>query len=94
MPRVGGTAVWVGAVSPIGTISVNPESIVRRCQTITGVHNYAPQDLVAAIDFLAAHHTRFPFAELVANTFTLDEADTAFRFAESQHPVRVAVRCG
>ena len=92
--RVGGTAVWVGAVSPVGTIPVNPESVVRRCLTVAGVHNYAPRDLAAAVEFLAANHTRFPFAELVADTFSLDAADAAFRFAEAEHPVRVAVRCG
>ncbi len=91
--RIGGTAVWIGAVSPIGTVPVNPEAIVRRCLTVTGVHNYAPQDLAAAVAFLAANHTRFPFANLVAQTFLLEEADTAFRIAEAERPVRVAVAC-
>lgn len=92
--RIGGTIVWVGAVSPVGTVAVAPETIVRRCLTVTGVHNYAPQDLAAAVAFLAANHSRFPFAELVAAEFPLDAADAAFAFAEAQRPVRVAVRCG
>jgi alcohol dehydrogenase len=91
--RVGGTAVWVGAVSPTLAVAVEPEAIVRRCLTIAGVHNYAPEDLATAIDFLAATHTRFPFADLVAQTFHLERAEDAFRFAETHSPVRVGIAC-
>jgi alcohol dehydrogenase len=91
--RTGGTAVWVGAVSPVAAVPVNPEAVVRRCLTVRGVHNYAPADLAAAVEFLAANHDRFPFAELVARSFPLTEVDAAFRFAEAQRPVRVAVTC-
>jgi putative phosphonate catabolism associated alcohol dehydrogenase len=89
--RMGGTAVWVGTVSPTEPVSVLPEEIVRRCLTITGIHNYAPSDLASAIAFLMDHHSRFPFAELVSHTFPLDSATAAFEFAESAHPIRVAI---
>lgn len=92
--RVGGAVVWVGAVSPAGTVAVEPEAVVRRCLTIRGVHNYAPRDLAAAVEFLAANHARFPFAGLVSDSFPLAEANAAFQFAEAERPVRVAVRCG
>jgi putative phosphonate catabolism associated alcohol dehydrogenase len=92
--RVGGTAVWVGAVSPTPPVPAFPEAIVRRCLTVTGVHNYAPQDLATAVEFLAANHTRFPFAELVAKSFPLAEVNDAFHFAEAERPVRVAIACG
>jgi alcohol dehydrogenase len=92
--RVGGTAVWAGVVFPTPPVAVHPETVVRRCLTITGVHNYAPQDLAAAVQFLANNHTRYPFAELVARSFPLSEVNDAFRFAESERPVRVAVACG
>jgi alcohol dehydrogenase len=91
--RVGGTAVWAGTVSPTEPVPVNPETVVRRCLTITGVHNYAPADLAAAVEFLAAHHERYPFAELVERVFPLVDVNDAFRFAEAEHPVRVAVEC-
>lgn len=91
--RVGGTAVWAGAVFPTDPVPVLPEQVIRRCLTVTGVHNYAPQDLVAAVEFLAAHHTRFPFAELVAKSFPLADVNDAFKFAEAERPVRVAVVC-
>jgi alcohol dehydrogenase len=90
--RTGGTAVWVGAVLPTDPVAVRPEAVVRRCLSVVGVHNYAPWHLRTAIDFLAHNHARFPFAELVARTFSLDEADAALAFAGSARPVRVAVR--
>ena len=89
--RTGGTAVWAGTVSPTDAVPVNPEAVVRRCLRIVGVHNYGPRHLRAAVAFLAANHTRFPFAELVEKSFPLDEAGEAFRFAEAERPLRVAV---
>jgi alcohol dehydrogenase len=92
--RVGAVAVWAGTVSPTDPVPVNPETIVRRCLTITGVHNYTPPDLAAAVEFLAAQHERYPFVELVSRTFPLADVNGAFQFAEAEHPVRVAVECG
>ncbi|WP_171472976.1 zinc-binding dehydrogenase [Frigoriglobus tundricola] len=92
--RAGGTAVWAGTVSPTDPVPINPETVVRRCLTVTGVHNYAPPDLAAAVAFLAANHARFPFAELVEKSFPLGDVAAAFRFAEAERPVRVAVECG
>jgi alcohol dehydrogenase len=92
--RIGGTAVWVGTVSPTEPVPVSPEVFVRRCLTLTGVHNYAPADLLAAVAFLEAHHARYPFAELVSRTFPLSAVNDALAFAEAEKPVRVAVDCG
>jgi D-arabinose 1-dehydrogenase-like Zn-dependent alcohol dehydrogenase len=92
--RIGGTAVWAGTVSPSEPVLVSPEVLVRRCLTITGVHNYSPQDLAAAVEFLAANHEKYPFAELVSKSFPLAEVNEAFRFAEVERPVRVALACG
>ncbi len=89
--RVGGAAAWVGAVFPSPPVPVDPETVVRRCLTVVGVHNYAPPDLTAAVAFLARAHTRFPFAGLVERTFGLEEADAALRFADAGKPVRVGV---
>ena len=91
--RVGGTAVWVGAVFPTAPVPVFPEAVIRRCLTVTGVHNYAPQDLADAIQFLEANHFRYPFAELVSKSFSLSDVNDAFQFAEAERPVRVAVAC-
>jgi threonine dehydrogenase-like Zn-dependent dehydrogenase len=89
--RVGGTAAWLGTVSPVGAVPVNPEAVVRKCLTVAGVHNYAPRHLARAVALLAASRGRFPFAELVERSFALDEVNEAFRFAEAEKPARVAV---
>jgi alcohol dehydrogenase len=91
--RVGGTAIWAGAVAPTEPVPVNPEAVVRKCLTVAGLHNYTPQDLRFAVRFLAAAHARFPFTELVARVFALDEVDDAFRSAAADRPVRVAIMC-
>lgn len=49
---VGGTVVLAGSVSPAGTVSLDPEQLVRRLVTITGVHNYEPRHLATAVDAL------------------------------------------
>jgi putative phosphonate catabolism associated alcohol dehydrogenase len=90
--RTGGQYVFVGAVKPIGPVPLDAEQVVRRMWCIRGVHNYAPMDLAAAIDFLANNWRRFPFAALVSGVFSLDDADAAFQTMVESGAVRVAVR--
>jgi alcohol dehydrogenase len=89
--RVGGRAVWVGAVLPVAPVSVPPEMVVRNHLSIFGVHNYQPRDLAAAVDFLKLHHRQYPFAEVVERSYPLADAVAAFAYAEAARPVRVAV---
>jgi alcohol dehydrogenase len=89
--RIGGRLILVGSVSPAPPIEIAAETIVRRCLTIRGLHNYRPEDLAAALDFLAKHHASYPFEELVAQTFPLSDVDAAFRYALDARPPRVAI---
>lgn len=89
--RTGGRYVLIGAVRPIGAAAVDVEQMVRKMWRIEGVHNYMPADLAAAIDFLAAHHARFPFRELVSATFSLDQVQEAFECMRRTKAVRVAI---
>jgi alcohol dehydrogenase len=90
--RTGGQYVFIGAVKPIGTVPLDPEQVVRRMWRICGIHNYAPIDLATAIDFLAEHWNRFPFAEMVSAEFSLDHSDAAFQQMVDTGAIRVAVR--
>jgi len=90
--RIGGRYVWVGAVSPLPPLEVNPEFVVRRLLNIQGVHNYTPPDLESALGFLEQAGNRYPFHGLVTRTFTLDDCDAAFRYAIANRPPRVAVK--
>ena len=83
--RIGGTAVLVGSVFPAPPMPLEAE-IVRRNLTLRGVHNYAPVDLQEAVDFLAANHSTFAFAQLVRRTFPLKRAESRRRV-----PTRVGI---
>lgn len=89
--RTGGTLVLAGTVAPVGPLVFDPEQIVRRMLTIRGVHNYHPRDLELALAFLAGRGRGFPFADLVAAEYPLEEAEAAFAYAHAHPGVRVAV---
>jgi putative phosphonate catabolism associated alcohol dehydrogenase len=88
---LGGTLVLAGTVSPTPGLTLDPERIVRRMQTICGVHNYHPRDLKIALDFLARTVVRHPYAELIAGTYTLPDAATAFTAAVAAPGRRILV---
>ena len=70
---VQGVAIFAGSVAPDGDIAVDPESVVRRHLTFSGVHNYEPRHLIQALDFLERSNARFPWADLVAAPLPLDQ---------------------
>ncbi len=90
--RIGGTAVLAGTTTPVGNIALAPEKVVRRLLTITGVHNYAPVDLQMALEFLSAHHDRYPFGDLIGASFSLTDVDLAFAAAQNSAGKRVMIR--
>lgn len=89
--RTGGTYVLVGAVYPGRPVSIAMESIVRRQLTLRGVHNYAPEDLAAAVRFLV-EADRYPFASLVSDWIPLADASRAFEVARTGGALRIGVR--
>ena len=90
--RIGGTAVWVGAVFPDRNISLSAEKIVRNLLNIKGLHNYNIQDFIHAVQFVEDHHTKFPFLQLVEGRFSLKEVNEAFNFALSNNSMRVGIQ--
>ena len=89
---VGGSVVLVGSVTPSPGISVDPEFLVRNLVRLVGVHNYHPKDLITAVEFLSLHADNFPFGQLVACSFSLQEINEAVKYALEQKPVRVMVK--
>ncbi|HYZ83388.1 MAG TPA: alcohol dehydrogenase catalytic domain-containing protein [Bryobacteraceae bacterium] len=57
---VGAAYVLAGAVFPARPAAVDLETVVRKLVRVQGVHNYAPQDLAAAIPFLVRQVERYP----------------------------------
>ncbi|RYD31751.1 MAG: alcohol dehydrogenase [Verrucomicrobiaceae bacterium] len=89
--RTGGTAVIAGTTTPGGKITIDPNDLVRRMLVIKGLHNYAPEDLVAAMDFLVACQDKVPFSELQGETFGLSEIGEAFESSDSNPGRRTVV---
>jgi len=88
---VGAKVILIGSVMTSRPVQVDSESLVRRWLSIHGVHNYTPDDLRTAVGFLSEYHRRFPFLELVARTFSLEQVNAAVDFAIQQRPIRIAV---
>lgn len=89
---VGGAAVLIGSVSPGPSVALDPERIVRGLVTLTGVHNYAPRHLAAAVAFAQGAAARYPLGELVGATSVLDDLDEALIAAAGGAHVRIGVR--
>lgn len=89
--RLGGTLLAVGAVFPSRPVPLAVEQVVRRNLTLRGIHNYAPDDLRAAVEFLS-QAAQYPFASLVAQWLPLGAAAEAFRLARQPGVLRVGVR--
>ncbi|MFG1769942.1 zinc-binding dehydrogenase [Nocardia salmonicida] len=74
---VGGVLVLAGSVAPGPSLAVDPENLVRRWLTITGVHNYEPRHLHRAVEFLHRTVHRYPWQELVAEPVPLSRVAAA-----------------
>lgn len=62
---VGGRLVLAGSVAPAPPVPLDAERVVRGWLTVTGVHNYEPRHLRAALDLLARTRDTVPWHELV-----------------------------
>lgn len=89
--KVGGIAVWIGAVFKTRKIQIDAEQIIRKLITIKGLHNYNFEDLKQALVFMTKHHGDFPFNEVVEKEFPLNEATEAFEYALNYKPLRVGI---
>lgn len=92
--RVGGWYLLVGLVHPDSTLDLTAETLIRRCITLRGVHNYTPADLDEAIAFLARDHARRPYADLVGEILPLADLDRAVLLAAERRWPRVGVAPG
>jgi threonine 3-dehydrogenase len=62
---VGGRLVLAGSVAPSPAVPLDPERVVRGWLTVTGVHNYEPRHLRAALRLLDRTRDAVPWSELV-----------------------------
>jgi alcohol dehydrogenase len=89
--RTGGTVVLAGTTLPTDPLVLEPQAIVRRLLRIEGVHNYVPDDLVQAVDFLLDLENPYPIPSLIAGRFELSDVESAFNAAHDAPGRRVTV---
>lgn len=75
---LGGVAVLAGSVAPTSPVDVDPEWLVRGWRTITGVHNYEPRHLGAAVSFLEEYQNVLPWEEIIGHRHSLTDLPDAF----------------
>ena len=88
---VGGRVLTLGYVYPNALTAVDAHHLVTKCVTLRGVHNYHYTALGTALDFVAAHRSRYPFAELIGKTYRLADINTAFADAMHQDKIRIGI---
>jgi len=86
----GGTCILAGSVSPTSGIGFDPERVVRRQIAIHGVHNYRPEDLVAAVAHLAGP-AGSALGALAGPVFPLEKINEAMQVAATPDALRVVV---
>ena len=89
--RLGATAVLVGSVFPSAPVGLALEQVVRRNLSIRGIHNYAPQHLVRAVEFLKSAADDYGFEGLVAGWYPLQAIHDAIAAAANPQAIRIGV---
>jgi len=90
--RSGGRYLWVGNVTPgLFNAGLDPGTVVRMAQTITGVIAYAPWVLPRALDFLARRRRAYPFERILSHTLPFPEINAAFACAGAGQALRVSL---
>ncbi|WP_213815472.1 alcohol dehydrogenase catalytic domain-containing protein [Glaciihabitans sp. dw_435] len=93
---VGGVVVLAGAQKSgaekaAAEVSIDPRRIVSGLLTVTGVHNYSPRHLQAAVDYLQGAWQRWPFAGLVGEVLPLLSVDEAIELAAMGSAPRIGI---
>mmetsp|Transcript_21801 Transcript_21801/g.61354 ORF Transcript_21801/g.61354 Transcript_21801/m.61354 type:complete len:400 (-) Transcript_21801:139-1338(-) len=93
--RHGGHYAFCGMVHPDSQLStLTGETIIRKCLTIRGVHNYTPWNLTEAVQFLQDYRDELPLESVISpSSYSLDKIDEAFQEAFSGRHCRVVVDC-
>lgn len=89
--RMGGAMVLVGAVFPGPDFPLPIERLVRRQIQLIGIHNYRPEHLRQAVEFVEQHRSRFPLDALVDPWLPLSEVTKAFDLSALQGSIRVGL---
>jgi len=91
--RNGGHYAFAGMVHPDSQLSsLTGETIIRRCLTIRGVHNYTPWNLDDSVAFLEEFQDDLPFSSVISPShYGLHQIEDAFKEAMLGQHCRVAI---
>jgi threonine dehydrogenase-like Zn-dependent dehydrogenase len=89
--RRGGRYLVMGNLSPGSTVDYDPGLMGRKAITIRHVDRYEGRYLWKALEFLAHHQERYPFANLVDAEFSLDAVETALDKSLAREVTRAAI---
>jgi alcohol dehydrogenase len=90
--RTGGAYIIAGCVYPGATAELDMQNIIFKHLRLQGVHNYIPEDLRTAVDFLTHRRGGYGFDGVVAEVYALDQWEQAFARAEQDPTIlRVAI---
>ena len=91
---IGGRCLTLGYVYPDAHISIDADHLVRKCVTVRGVHNYHYTALGDSLRFIGESRKRYPFAELIGETYPLAEINAAFAASKRRDAIRIAIAPG
>jgi len=93
--RNGGHYSFAGMVHPDSQLSsLTGETIIRKCLTIRGVHNYTPWNLEEAVKFLDEQREELPLESVLSpSSYALSNINDAIAEAFSGRYCRVVVNC-
>jgi putative phosphonate catabolism associated alcohol dehydrogenase len=91
--RIGGVYVLAGMVHPDSDLGgLTGETVIRKCLTLRGVHNYSPRHLQQGIDFLGRTAEMYPYTDLVGPPVALSRFEDAVELASQRRWLRVALK--
>jgi L-iditol 2-dehydrogenase len=92
MLRDGGTYVIAGHYTDRGATSINPHlDINKKHADVRGHWGTDFSHMVRALDLLARHRDRFPFADVIGGRYTLEEAGRALADVEALRVTKAVV---
>ncbi len=93
MLRIGGRYLMQGSVYPDDNFTVDSHSIIIKCLTVVGLHNYASIYLGQALDIVHKSRNRYPYGKLVGPKFplTVDGVTAAMESLEKRESIRPIV---
>lgn len=93
MVRVGGVIVEAGTFVDMGSVQINPNSdICTRSVSIIGVGGEKATEYLPAMQLMAANLDKYPFHKITSHIYSLDQAQEAVEFAQSNEAMQVAIK--